>query len=43
LGHPEEHHQDVQSKMGPSLRRRSNLEREDDLRAKYPELFASQP
>jgi hypothetical protein len=42
-GHSEEHYPDVQSQMGPSFRRRSNLGREDDLRAKYPELFACQP
>jgi hypothetical protein len=42
-GHPEEHYQNVQSHMGHHSEEEATWEHEDDLMAKYPELFASQP
>jgi hypothetical protein len=42
-GHPEENYQNVQSQMGHHSKEEATWEHEDDLMAKYPELFAGQP
>jgi hypothetical protein len=41
--HSEEHHQNVKVRWGHQSKEETTWEREDDLKAKYAELFASQP
>ena len=41
--HPDEHHKNMQSQMDHHYEEEATWEREEDLKAKYPELFAGQP